>query len=253
MRGRALPLSAPRRIICDLMHFAAGVPTVPVQRRMKLGPVVAARRARQYPWIALFTKAFALMAAEFPQFRRAYCKLPWPHLYEYPASVAHISIERDYESETAVLGLKIKDPAAHSLDEIAARIREAATAPVASISSFRAALRFARWPRPLRRLLWWSALNSGRQRPNYFGTFGVSVYSGLGAESLHPLSPLTCVLNYGVIAEDGSVDVRLVYDHRVMDGATVARALERMEDILTGTIYAELVGSQMQLYPRIAA
>ena len=56
------------------------------------------------------------------------------------------------------------------------------------------------------------------------GTFGVSVYSALGAESLHPLTPLTTALNYGVIQENGDVTVRVIYDHRVMDGATVARA-----------------------------
>ncbi len=47
------------------------------------------------------------------------------------------------------------------------------------------------------------------------GTFGVSVYSGLGARSLHPISPLTTTLNYGTIGKDGDVSVRIVYDHRV--------------------------------------
>ena len=87
---------------------------------------------------------------------------------------------------------------------------------------------FQRWkrltqvPRPLRRLLWWVGLNIGRQRGNFFGTFGVSVYSALNAESLHPLSPLTALLNYGVIDKNGRVTARIMYDHRVMDGATIA-------------------------------
>ena len=70
--------------------------------------------------------------------------------------------------------------------------------------------------------------------------FGVSVYSGLGAESLHPISPLTGTLNYGPIQPDGSVSVRLVYDHRVVDGANVARALAFMEEALNGEIASEL-------------
>ena len=49
-------------------------------------------------------------------------------------------------------------------------------------------------------------------------------YSNLGAESLHPLSPLTTTLTYGVVRPDGTVPVRVVYDHRVMDGGTIARA-----------------------------
>src|SRR5438445_1735989 len=86
MRGRAIPLSRPRRMVADLMHFAAGVPTVPVQRRMSLAPVVAARSAcaERPSWTAIFTKAYALVAAEFPELRRAYVKFPWPQFYEYP-------------------------------------------------------------------------------------------------------------------------------------------------------------------------
>ena len=72
------------------------------------------------------------------------------------------------------------------------------------------------------------------------GTFGVSVYAGLGAEGLHPLSPLTSTLNYGVIQADGTVSVRITYDHRVVDGARVARALGRLETILNREIVAEL-------------
>ena len=57
----------------------------------------------------------------------------------------------------------------------------------------------------IRRALMWVALNVGRQRANFVGTFAVSVYSGLGAESLHPLSVWTTLLNYGVIAPDGPI------------------------------------------------
>jgi hypothetical protein len=85
----------------------------------------------------------------------------------------------------------------------------------------------------VRRLVWWVGLNmSGYRRARNFGTFGVSVYSGLGAEALHPLSPLTTTLNYGIIGEDGTVDVRIIYDHRVMDGSTLARALVELEEVL---------------------
>jgi hypothetical protein len=88
--------------------------------------------------------------------------------------------------------------------------------------------------------VWWLGLNIGRQRANYFGTFGLSVYSALNAESLHPLTPLTTLLNYGVISSDGDVNVRIIYDHRVMNGATVARALGRLEEILNTVVAEEL-------------
>jgi hypothetical protein len=109
------------------------------------------------------------------------------------------------------------------------------------IGSFRQALRLSRFPRPLRRFVWWIALNWwGRKRAHYFGTFGLSVYAGLGAASLHPLSPVTTLLNYGVIDADGGVDVRIIYDHRVMDGGNVARALMELERVLNNEIVAEL-------------
>ena len=51
----------------------------------------------------------------------------------------------------------------------------------------------------------------------------MSVTGGLGASSLDLLTPVTTALNYGVVADDGAVDVRLTYDHRVLDGGTAAR------------------------------
>jgi hypothetical protein len=241
--GRNVSLSVPRRLICDLMHFAHRVPTVPVERRMKLAAVVAARQeaAPRPSWCAIFTKALALVAANRPELRRAYLTFPWAHLYEHPISVASIAFERRLGDEDVVLFAPVRWPEGRGLLEIDAKLRHFKEAPLEKISPFHRALRISRLPRPLRRLMWWFGLNVwGRKRSHYMGTFGVSVYSSLGAASLHPLSPLTTALNYGVIAEDGSVDVRLIYDHRVLDGATVARALQDMERVLQCEILAEL-------------
>src|SRR5262249_15352913 len=147
------------------------------------------------PWSAIFAKAFALLAEEVPEFRRAYCRFPWPHLYEYPCSVVSLAVERDYRGEKAVLATRIKDPARLSLTAIASAAGAAAPDRVEEVRDFRGLLGVSALPRPIRRSLWWLGLNIGRQRANYFGTFAVSVYSSLGAESLHPLSPLTATLN----------------------------------------------------------
>ena len=244
MRGKRIPLSLPRRLIGDLMHFAMQVPSIPVQRRMNLGALAAARAACPYPLpiVALFVKAFGLVAERLPELRRAYCKLPWPHLYEYPASVASVAIEREHMGERGVFGVLVKDVARRPLLDIGRAIRHAVTAPIDAVKDVRRALNMARLPRALRRLLWWVGLNSGRQRGNYFGTFGVTSYGALGAESLHPVSPLMTTLTYGPIGPDGAVNVRLVYDHRVLDGATVARALALLETVLTTTVLQELEG-----------
>ena len=229
----------------DLLHFASGVPTVPVQRRMALGSVAEARtRSTARPcWPALFLKAYATVVREMPALRRAYVKLPWTHLREYPRSVASVAVERDWEGEPCVFFGRIGDPATLPLGELHERIRALAEAPVGSVKSYRRMLRLAALPRPLRRAMMWLGLNLPRTRPGQFGTFGLSVYSSLGAESLHPLSPLTTTLTYGPIGADGGVDVRLVYDHRVLDGATVARALARIESVMRGAILTELAES----------
>ncbi len=250
MRGRALKLSAPRRLVGDLMRFSIGVPRVTVQRQMNLGPLLRARMSQQTrpSWTAIFVKGYALLARETPELRRAYVKLPWPQLYEYPVSVASIAHEREHDGERAVLLSRIKGPEGRDITELEASIRRARSRPVLEVRDFRLALKFARAPAPIRWLLMWLGLNIARQRANYFGTFQLSVYSGLGAESLNPLTPLTTLLNYGPIGEDGSVNVRIHYDHRVMDGANVARALERFEEILNGAVAEEVA----QLAPSAA-
>jgi hypothetical protein len=241
--GRNVPLSLPRRFICDLVHFARRVPSVPVERRMNLATLVAARRlARPRPsWCALFTKAYGFVVAARPELRRAYLPYPTPHLYEHPVGIASVAVERRFGDEDAVFFGHVRSPERLSLPDLDARLRGFKDEPLERVGSFRRALRVSRLPLPVRRLVWWFGLNCwGRKRAACLGTFGVSVYAGLGAASLHPLSPLTTTLNYGVLAPDGTVDVRLIYDHRVLDGCTVARALEELEGVLTGAVLNEL-------------
>jgi hypothetical protein len=242
--GRTIALSGPRRLICDLLHFAHQVPTVPVQRRMDLAAVVAARAASRtrVSWCSIFTQAYARVAARMPELRRAYLTFPRPHLYEHPFSVASVAVERQHQGENAVLFGRLTCPEKETLQALDADLHRYKTESIDRIHVFRRALILSSLPGVLRRFLWWYALNvSGAGRAWRIGTFGVSVYSGLGAESLHPLSPLTTTLNYGVI-DRGQVAVRLVYDHRVLDGATVARALGRLEEVLNGEMVAELRG-----------
>lgn len=241
--GRSLPLSLPRRLVGDLVHFARQMPTVPVQRRMNLSALRSARAAaRSRPsWAVLFTKAYAIVCSRRPELRRAYLSFPLPRLFEYPHTYASLAVNRQFGDEEAVLFAQIRGAEHQSLGKLSRHLRRFQQSPVMQVGSFRRALRLSRWPLPVRRLAWWFALNCcGGRRARYLGTFGVSVYSALGAESLHPLSPLTTTLNYGVIRTNGLVDVRLVYDHRVLDGAAVARALQDLEDVLNREILAEV-------------
>jgi hypothetical protein len=243
LSGRNVALSLPRRFIIDLVHFARKVPSVPVQRRMNLAAVVAARQAAapRPSWAAIFTKAYAFVCAARPELRRAYLPYPWPHLYEHPIPIVSVAVERQFEEEEAVFFGHVRSPEQRGLAELDGELRRFKESDLNRVGSFRQALRMSRLPRPLRRFAWWVALNWwGRKRAHYFGTFGLSVYAGLGAASLHPLSPVTTLLNYGMIDEQGWVDVRIIYDHRVMDGGNVARALADLERVLNNEIVTEL-------------
>jgi len=241
--GRNISLSLPRRFICDLVHFARRVPSVPVERHMDLGAVLAARQTAQPrpSWIVIFAKAYAMVASARPDLRRAYLSFPRPHLYEHPVNVASIAVERRLGDEDAVFFAHLARPEEHSLADLDAQLRRYKEQPIETFGSFRRILLISRLPRLVRRLAWWIALNVwGRKRAHFMGTFGLSAYSSLGAASLHPLSPLTSSLNYGVIDSNGMVDVRIIYDHRVLDGAQVARALHDLERVLNCEILSEL-------------
>ena len=250
--GHYLPVSPARRLICDLLHFAAKVPTVPVQRQMQLGELARARDLVQDDWPAgspkprwpsLFLKAFALTAQEIPVLRQALIRWPWERMYQHPHSVVSVAVSKQTVSDgpdEEVLFGHIHNPEDLALEEIETRLRQFKERPAKEFGVMRRAMRIARLPRFLRRFLWWSALEwSGPMRANHLGTFGLSVYSGLGAESLHPLSPLTTCLTFGPVSAKGEVTARIIYDHRAMDGSQIARALARMEQLLQGALLQE--------------
>lgn len=244
--GKTIPLSLPRRLICDLLHFAQRVPSLPVQRVMNLSPLRDARKLAtpRISWPVLFLKGYAHVAVQVPQLRQAYLPFPYARLYEHPISIASVAFQRDYQGEAAVFFGHFRHPETKTLVELDETLRHFKEAPLEQLTLVRRALAVSRLPRPLRRLIWWIGLNlSGSKRARRMGTFGLSVYSSHGAESLHPLSPLTTTLNYGVICEDGTVPVRIIYDHRVMDGSTVARALALLEATLNHDIRGELLGA----------
>ena len=241
--GRFIRLSLPRQYIIDLLHFSRKIPSIPVQRRMNIAKTLTARKQLAAPpsWVVIVTKAYAIVCKEFPQLRQSYLAMPWAHLYQHPQSLASIAIEKEIDGEPAVTFLRVGELVENGLTSLDQCLRRAREEPVENLRSYRLAKQMYWFPTFLRRTIWWIGLNgSGYYRARHFGTFGVSVYASLGAESLHPLSPLTSTINYGPIDAEGNVNVRLVYDHRVLDGATVARALARLEEVLNTQSVAEL-------------
>lgn len=242
MRGTPKTISLRRRLICDLMHASMGVPFVSLSRSLNIRPLLEARARATAPagWAAMFVKAFALVARDEPILRTVYVKWPWPGLYELPKSVATVAIARVDDGEECVLPQRIAAPEALSLAAIDAEIRLGKTAPVDDVPMFRKIMRATRLPLPLRRLSWAIGLNFGRQRGNWFGSFGVSSVAAYGGGELHPITPGPFVVSYGVVEPDQTIHVVIRWDHRVTDAAPIARVLTRLEQVLNTEIAAEL-------------
>ena len=97
-------------------------------------------------------------------------------------------------------------------------------------------------PWPFRRLAWWVGLNLfGKLRVHNFGTFSLTSTASEGAGVL-VLTPLvTSTLHYGLFDDRGNLPARITFDHRVLDGAFVARGLAELEEVLRTTILEELL------------
>ncbi|WP_454626621.1 acyltransferase [Bradyrhizobium cenepequi] len=247
MRGTARKISIPRCFIADLMRASLDIPFVSLARPLNVQDLVEARAdaARPPGWAAIFVKAFALVAKDEPALRTLYVKWPWPGFYELPRSVATIAIARVVEGEDCVLPQKIGSPEARPLAEIDALIHHAKEAPVEEVAAFRKVLQATRLPLPLRRLVWWIGLNSGRQRANYFGSFSLTSVAAVGPGELHALTPGPFIISYGMETE-GTISVVLRWDHRITDAALIARTLCRLEQVLNTEIAAELRADRRQ-------
>src|SRR3954468_16980108 len=183
MRGTYRKISLPRRLIVDLMHASMHVPFVSLRRSLSIRPLAEARlaTARRPGWAAIFAKAFSLVARDEPVLRTLFVGWPWPYFYQLPRSVGMIAVARNEGGEDCVLPQKVAAPDEMPLAAVDALIRHAKEAPIDEVPAFRKILRTTRLPLPLRRLFWAIGLNFGRQRANYFGSFGVTSVAAYGA------------------------------------------------------------------------
>ncbi len=242
MEGRFVPLSPARRFVDDLSWISLGVPLGVIRRPICVAALRDARAAcpNRPPWTVLFARAYAHVARDQPELRRSYVRVPRRGLHEAGSSVATIMIEREVDGETAILPARLKNIGERPLADLIADFDNQRTAPIDSLKHFRRILRISRWPTMLRRPLWWYAFHNGDLRPGYFGTFGLSVLGQNGATIVRPVSPLTNFVGYGPFAADGSVELTMAFDHRVMDGGAIVSAMGRLEAMLNGRVADEV-------------
>lgn len=242
-RGHRLPWSVGRRIVADILHFGQRVPRVTVERTVHIPDVAAARLVAQPRpgWYPVLLKGFSLAAMAVPELRRSLVGFPFASLHEHACTVAAVSAERQLSDGPAVLVFQVRRPEITPLLDIEAKFRKAKLAPVEELGEFRRILRLTRLPRPLRRLAWWLGLRvSARLREKYFGTFGATSANSAGGSIIAPISPLPVVWTFGPVEDDGSLVLRLTFDHLVLDGVAAARGLVETEAALHGPILEEL-------------
>jgi hypothetical protein len=233
-----------------MLYFAKKVPSIPVARTMNVAAIAAAREAcsGRPSWTSIFMKAYGIICQRHSPLRSAIIAWPWEHLYEHPLSVCGAVVEREHRGENILLGVQIRAPESKALSEIDEYLQRVKQTAIDEIGYYRRVFLMGRLPKWLRRFMWWQTLQlSGYKRAKRLGTFGLSSYGRLGAEQIHPLGPLTTLLTFGPIASNGDLVVKIVYDHRVLDGADVARWLGELDHVLHGELLGELrsLGSKL--------
>ncbi len=243
-RGTYRMVSAPRRWIGDLVALSRSIPIAALEHRLRLTPVIVAREALPQPrpsWVALFLKAFSLVARRRACLRHAYFNFPWPHIYEHPFNVAAITVERDWKDEQAIFFAMLSKPETMGLMDVHEFLRRLKTDPIESVPTFTLLLRSCYLPLPFRRLLWRYYYSlSGPRRANRMGTFAINGGSRFPIRPVTTTGAIGLTLYFGLFDDDGSTDVCLTFDHRVMDGGEVVRTLDELESVLNTDIVIEL-------------
>jgi hypothetical protein len=234
-------LDRQRLLVCDVVAAARRVPVFPVERLLDLSTVAAARDAAptRVGWAALFIKAYAIVAREMPALRSWYLPGLWPRQATSQDSVATVSINRTIDGRDVLFWAQLPAPDQQPLQALQAAISRHATEPVDDV--FRRQRELAGLPRWLRKtVLWWNLHTASRKRAKRMGTFSLSTLAGQSAYNRFHPSPLTTSLTYGPLDPAGHSLVTILADHRLLDGAPVARALERLEQVLREDVVIEL-------------
>lgn len=231
-----------RGCVSDIATLALRVPLFPVDRVMQLADLAEARAAcpERIGWAAIFLKAYALVAREMPVLRTWFSRGLFPRLVTVPHTVATLAVNRTDSAGDRLLFARLRKPETESLAEIQRFIHDCTTAPLDRM--FKRQLQLEMVPGPLRRtILRWNMNGRSAKRAGRIGTFSLSTLAGLGASNRFHPTLCTTSLSYTPLEADGRCTVTLIADHRVLDGAAVARALQWLEQALQTDIAAELI------------
>lgn len=238
-KRRRIPRS--RHMVSLLLDEHMKMPICGHDRVVDLSTLATVRResSARVAWPVLFMKAYSIVGAANPVLRQWHQKFPIPHVGESPDVVAMVAVTREYLDQEWLFFGRFDRPEQQSLVDLQTRLDQYQQHPVEI--AFRTQARFSIYPRWLRKAVFWGKLNlSGNRRLKRFGTFGLTTISGAGATIQMPPTANTSALTYGPMDENYRSVVTIAYDHRLMDGMTVARFLQELDDALQGPILQEL-------------
>lgn len=234
-------LPAGRGCVSDVAVLARELPLFPVDRTLRLEAVAAARLAagRRIGWAALFLKGYAIVAREMPMLRSWLAGGLAPRLATSSGSVAVLAVNRPEALGERLFFARLPRPEMLPLPLVQDAIDRFTNWPVERI--FRRQIQLEGVPGWLRRtILRWNMRSASPKRATRIGTFSLSTLAGFSATNRFHPTICTSSLSYGPLESDGRCLATVIADHRLLDGAGVARALARLEAVLGGEILREL-------------
>ena len=240
-------VSGSRGRVGDIALVAREIPLFPVERTMRLAAVAEARAKAgvRIGWAAAFLKAYGIVAREMPILRTWFVRGLRPRLATSSESVATLAVNRSdvgdprFGPEDRLWFARLRRPEDATLGAIQRFVAACTTQPIEEF--FKRQLELEMMPGIIRRtILRWNMNSTSRKRPSRIGTFSLSTLAGFHAVNRFHPTLCTTSLSYGPLESDGRCLVTLIADHRVLDGAAVARALSRLEQVLATEIATEL-------------
>src|SRR6202012_2416410 len=135
----------------------------------------------------------------------------------------------------------LDNPQDMPLMELHQHLKWLKTAPVESIPTFNRMIRGNIVPYPFRWMVWWWFYSfSGPRRAHFIGTYAINGGTRFPIRPVTTTGAIGTTFYFGPFHEDGSTDFCLTFDHRVMDGGEVVRALDQLQEVMNTEILAEL-------------
>jgi pyruvate/2-oxoglutarate dehydrogenase complex dihydrolipoamide acyltransferase (E2) component len=206
------------------------------------------KRGQKPTITAVVLKAIAIAQEKHPCSRTMV--LPFGRTAVLEEITAGFTCEKEVNGEPIVFFGVIKEPNKKTIQQIAAELRDYATAEIHEIPQLDKESKFSRMPWLLRRIILWLGINVPAVRlfcqP---ATFGMSSLGKYGIQSLIPPCVSSSVFGVGSVEErpvvrDGQIVARpmltlsLNFDHRVIDGAPAALFFKDIRDLLEGGLAA---------------